>query len=109
LAFVINNIINMLGTFFHTRRLLRSKAVLTVSQRAFSNLLVPITPAITDLPAELRDYPLTTQSMKELQESYTAFNNQCGEELKEMNQNRITNIIERGGVEGWETVSEALE
>lgn len=22
-----------------------------------------------------------------------------------MNQNRITNIIERGGVEGWETVS----
>jgi len=34
---------------------------------------------------------------------------QCAEELKEMNQNRITNIIERGGVEGWETVINYFE
>lgn len=94
----------MLNTFFHTRRLVRSKALVVACQRAQSNLLVPITPDPTELPAELRDYPLTTQELKALQVEFETFNNQCAEELKEMNQNRITNIIERGGVEGWETV-----
>lgn len=39
-----------------------------------------------------------------MQQSFKEFNARCAEELKEMNQNRITNIIERGGVEGWDTV-----
>lgn len=75
----------MLGSFFHTRRLLQSKAVLVASQRGFSNLLVPITPHQTDLPSELRDYPLTNKEMSDLKAEFTAFNNQCAEELKEMN------------------------
>jgi pterin-4a-carbinolamine dehydratase len=33
-------------------------------------------------------------------------NNNAKEELKEMNENRITNIIERGGVDNWETASD---
>ncbi len=37
---------------------------------------------------------------------FKEFNQRCSEELKEMNQNRITNIIERGGVEGWETAAD---
>lgn len=42
------------------------------------------------------------------QKEFREFNAQCSLELKEMNSNRITNIIERGGVEGWETVSFSL-
>ena len=40
-----------------------------------------------------------------MQKEFDEFNIRCSDELKEMNQNRITNIIERDGVEGWETVS----
>ncbi len=75
----------MLGSFFHTRRLIQSKAILAATQRGFSNLLVPISPQQTDLPAELKDYPLTSKEMSQLQAEFTAFNNQCAEELKEMN------------------------
>lgn len=57
------------------------------------------------LPFEVRSTELTDAEMDKLNISYKEFNARCAEELKEMNQNRITNIIERGGVEGWETVS----
>lgn len=74
-------------------------------QRSMSVLLVPIEPKET-LPYELRTTDLTNAEVEALQTSFKNFNAQCSEELKEMNQNRITNIIERGGVEGWETAAD---
>ena len=47
-------------------------------------------------------FPLTTAYMNELQAQHKAFNDKCRDDLKEMNQTKITNIIERGGVEGWD-------
>lgn len=47
---------------------------------------------------------MSDADFEKTQLEYKEFNVRCSEELKEMNQNRITNIIERGGVEGWETV-----
>lgn len=57
------------------------------------------------LPFEMRSYDITHAEFEQLAAEYKEFNARCSEELKEMNQNRITNIIERGGVEGWDTVS----
>jgi hypothetical protein len=66
-------------------------------------LLVPL-PEKEQLPFEIRNNDLTEAELEQLQVQFKEFNARCAEELKEMNQNRITNIIERGGVEGWETV-----
>lgn len=79
-----------------------------VAQRLMSTgpsqvLLVPL-PEKETLPFEVRTTDLTDAELDKLQVSYKEFNARCADELKEMNQNRITNIIERGGVEGWETV-----
>jgi hypothetical protein len=52
----------------------------------------------------MRNPEISDAQLEKLQVSFREFNARCAEELKEMNQNRITNIIERGGVEGWETV-----
>ena len=52
----------------------------------------------------MRSTDLSDADFEKKQIEYKEFNAKCSEELKEMNQNRITNIIERGGVEGWETV-----
>ena len=57
------------------------------------------------MPFELRSTDLTDAEFDKVQTEYREFNARCSDELKEMNQNRITNIIERGGVEGWDTVS----
>ena len=46
-------------------------------------------------------FPLTNAWMNELQAEYEAYNEKCVNDLKEMNQTKITNIIEKGGVEGW--------
>jgi hypothetical protein len=66
-------------------------------------LLVPIAEK-EQLPFEVRNSDLTDAVLEKAQIEFKEFNARCAEELKEMNQNRITNIIERGGVEGWETV-----
>ena len=91
------------------RRLMRSRQVIlaAVQQRAMSSsvLLMPIESKET-MPYELRNYDLTEAELETLQISFKEFNIRCAEELREMNQNRITNIIERGGVEGWETASD---
>ena len=76
-----------------------------MSSSSSSALLVPL-PEQEQLPFEIRNSDLTDAEMDKLQVSFKEFNSRCAEELKEMNQNRITNIIERGGVEGWETVRE---
>jgi len=44
---------------------------------------------------------LTTAEFSHLEQGFTAFNKRAQEELKEMNENRITNIIDRGGIDGW--------
>ena len=70
-------------------------------QRAFSNLLVPIGQK-AEVPAEMSSgFPLTTAYFNELNADFKQFNERCVDELKEMNQTRITNIIDRGGIEGW--------
>ena len=43
--------------------------------------------------------------MTRLEQSFREYNANAGEELKEMNETRITNIIERGGIDDWNTVS----
>ena len=69
--------------------------------RAQSTLLVPLDKAPA-VPAEIKDgFPMTVAYFKELETEFQAFNDRCVDELKEMNQTKITNIIERGGVEGW--------
>jgi len=78
--------------------------VLATQKRAMSTaLLVPLEQKET-MPFELRSTDLTDAEFEKAEIEYKEFNAKCSEELKEMNQNRITNIIERGGVEGWETV-----
>jgi len=68
--------------------------------RQFS-LLVPIQGS-SQPPAELADgFPLTKAYFNELENQQKAYNDKCVDELKEMNQNKITNIIDSGGIEGW--------
>ena len=97
----------MLNSTMIARRLLRSRQSLVTAQRLMSTssnvLLVPL-PEKEQLPFEMRNTDLSDAQLEKLQVSFKEFNARCAEELKEMNQNRITNIIERGGVEGWETV-----
>ena len=97
----------MLSSTMMARRLLRSRQSLVTAQRLMSTssnvLLVPL-PEKEQLPFEMRNTDLSDAQLEKLQVSFREFNARCAEELKEMNQNRITNIIERGGVEGWETV-----
>ncbi|CDW84364.1 pterin-4-alpha-carbinolamine dehydratase [Stylonychia lemnae] len=85
--------------------LAKNPASFVQASRNFSALLVPITPHLS-LPADVFNSPLTEQHYAQLQKEFEQFNLQCAEELKEMNQNRITNIIERGGVEGWDTAED---
>lgn len=96
----------MLNSSMIARRLLRSRQSLVTAQRLMSTsssvLLVPL-PEKEQLPFEMRSTDLSEAQLEKLQVSFREFNARCAEELKEMNQNRITNIIERGGVEGWET------
>ena len=99
----------MLNSSILARRLLRSRqlaaSVLATQKRAMSTaLLVPLEQKET-LPFEMRSTDLTDAEFEKAEIEYKEFNAKCSEELKEMNQNRITNIIERGGVEGWDTVS----
>ena len=76
----------------------------SVAQRQMSVLLVPLKEK-DQLPFEARYQDQTIAEFDQLDVEHREFNVRCSEELKEMNQNRITNIIERGGVEGWDTVS----
>ena len=76
---------------------------MAAQRQASTALLVPLEPR-DQLPYELRSTDLSDAAIAQIQQEHREFNARCAEELKEMNQNRITNIIERGGVEGWETV-----
>jgi pterin-4a-carbinolamine dehydratase len=75
------------------------------AQRSMAALLVPLAPK-EHLPYELHTTEDTEVELAVLQKEFSEFNARCAEELKEMNQNRITNIIERGGVEGWDTAAD---
>lgn len=92
-----------------TRRLLKSSVtanapLFRAAQRSMSTLLVPLEQR-PELPAELGSYELTTRELTDLEKSFKEFNASALEQLKEMNENKITNIIERGGVDNWITVS----
>ncbi len=96
----------MFNSSYLARRLVRSRQlVLGQSQRAMSALLVPLAPR-DQLPFEVRTTEKTDAEIAVLEKEFKEFNARCSEELKEMNQNRITNIIERGGVDGWETAAD---
>ncbi len=69
-----------------------------------SALLVPLGEK-DQLPFEARHQDETLAEFERFEVESREFNIRCSEELKEMNQNLITNIIERGGVDGWDTVS----
>jgi len=71
-----------------------------------SSLLVPLEQQDKLLPFEMRSTDLSDADFEQTQLEYKEFNARCSEELKEMNQNRITNIVERGGIEGWETATD---
>jgi hypothetical protein len=98
---------------FHSiiaRRLFKTAArspLLYSSQRTFSVLLAPLE-SKPELPSEVQTMDMTEAELDEVHAGYKEFNRQCAEELKEMNQNLISNIIEGGGIEGWETVSITL-
>ena len=94
----------MLNSSYLARRLIRSNMV-AATQRNMSALLVPLAQK-DQLPFELRSTEQTDAEIAVLQKEFKEFNIRCSEELKEMNQNRITNIIERGGVEGWDTAAD---
>ena len=47
-------------------------------------------------------FPLTKAFFTKLEDGYKVYNEKCVNDLKEMNQTKITNIIERRGVEGWD-------
>ena len=56
------------------------------------------------MPAEITSgLQLTRAHFKQLQQEYDAFNEQCRAELVEMQQTQISNIIDAGGSEGWDT------
>ena len=92
----------MLGQSIFTRRLLASQQskLTKVAQRQFS-LLVPLQ-AKAEVPAEVSNHPLTDEYFRELTQMHNEYNVDCQNQLKEMNENLITNIIQRGGNDGWE-------
>ena len=77
---------------------------MAMSKRQFS-LLVPLKPK-TELPEQAKSSFLTDEMVAKFHEECEKFNENVKEELKEMNQNKITNIIERGGVDKWETAED---
>lgn len=83
------------------RQLLKTPSKTVAMQRNFSTLLVPLVSKQSEL-AELKSTPLTDKYFSDLQASYAQFNDQCADELVEMNQNVISNIVNRGGDAGWE-------
>ena len=52
---------------------------------------------------DLFKFPVTEAYFAKLQQEHTAFNEACKAELQMMNQNIITDIMDRGGHDGWET------
>lgn len=70
-------------------------------RRAFS-LLVPLAQKDTELPAEVGNYELTNAEFVALEERWEAENAVAAEQYKEMTENKIKNIIDRGGIDGWD-------
>ena len=96
----------MFNSSIIARRLLRSRQqAVILRQFSSSVLLVPLKQQET-MPYEMRSNDLSEAEFNQVQVEFKEFNQRCSEELKEMNQNRITNIIERCGVEGWETAAD---
>jgi hypothetical protein len=94
----------MFNSSMVVRRLLKSRYLVGATQRQMSALLVPLGEK-EQLPFEARHQDETLAEFERFEVESREFNIRCSEELKEMNQNLITNIIERGGVDGWDTVS----
>ena len=90
----------MMLTSFAGRRVLLTKP--TAAMRCFSSgLLVPLQSKV-DAPAEIENSHISDYAHAQLLEKYAAFNEQCKAEQKEMNNNIIENIANRGGTEGWD-------
>lgn len=90
----------MFGTSVGLRRavaLSRPSAI-----RNFS-LLVPIQSPPKSLPADVQTTPLSDAYFAGIAQKHADFNEACKAELKEMNENIIDNIMNRGGNDGWDT------
>ena len=69
---------------------------------AAAQLLVPLEKKAYP-PAELEEgFSITNAYLTNLQIAHDKYNEKCVNDLKEMNQTKITNIIESGGIEGWD-------
>lgn len=76
------------------------------AQRGFSSaLLMPVVERDTDLPFEAQQTPRSDAFWAEFYEHCDAYNALCLDQLKEINENKIANVVSRGGIEGWHTVS----
>ena len=90
----------MMFTSIAGKRVLLAKP--TAAMRCFSSgLLVPLQSKAA-VPAEIENSHISDYAHAQLQEKYAAFNEQCKAEQKEMNNNIIENIANRGGTEGWD-------
>lgn len=71
-------------------------------RRMFSNVLLAPLHATPEVPAVMNEGFLVSKHYDRLlQEKYDAFNEKCKKDLQQMNENKIDNIISRGGTEGW--------
>ena len=85
-------------------RQINSQACLA-GRRAFSSaLLVPVESRDTELPFEAQQAPRTEALMEEFYKKCDEYNALCLDQLKTINENKIANVVSRGGLEGWHTV-----
>ena len=79
---------------------------LAISRMQFStqsSLLVPLQGKYDDLPAEYQyELALTSQYLKNIQDTHQEFNELCKSQLIDMNTNKINAIEDRKGDEGWQ-------
>jgi 4a-hydroxytetrahydrobiopterin dehydratase len=71
-------------------------------------LLVPVTRPQKELPMDVQTTPLSDEFYGKLAAEYAAFNDNCKNELQEMNKNIIENIVDRGGNDGWDTTEDRM-
>jgi len=91
-----------------TRSLRFSKQIMPSAQRMFSSntLLVPLQTK-SHAPSEFDEgFPLTNHLFTVMEKEYEAYNEKCKNDLQSMNENKIDNLISRGGTDGWSTVGE---
>ena len=69
--------------------------------RQMSSLLVPLEQKAAPLAEMQEGFPMTDAFFHDLHKSHEAYNEKCANDLKEMVTNKIDNILDKGGIEGW--------